>query len=67
MIQECCIKMHNYIVLMEVIDMNVKETVATRFNEILHERNMRANELSNRSGVTPSSGYSMLDPRRKEA
>ncbi len=27
---------------------------------------MRANELANRSGVTPSSVYSMLDPRRKE-
>ncbi len=47
--------------------MNVKETVATRFNEILHGRNMRANELATRSGITPSSGYSMLDPRRKEA
>ena len=27
---------------------------------------MRANELATRSGVTPSSVYSMLDPRRKE-
>ena len=46
--------------------MNVKEAVAARFNEILHERHMRANELATRSGVTPSSVYSMLDPRRKE-
>ena len=46
--------------------MTVKEAVATRFNEILRERNMRANELATRSGVTPSSVYSMLDPRRKE-
>lgn len=27
---------------------------------------MRPNELANRSGVTPSTVYSMLDERRKE-
>lgn len=27
---------------------------------------MRANELATLSGVTPSSVYSMLDPRRRE-
>lgn len=27
---------------------------------------MKTNELANRSGVTPSSVYSMLDPRRRE-
>ena len=27
---------------------------------------MRGNELATRSGVMPSSVYSMLDPRRKE-
>ena len=46
--------------------MTVKEAVVARFNEILRDRNMRANELANRSGITPSSVYSMLDPRRKE-
>lgn len=46
--------------------MTVKEAVAARFEQILQERHMRANELANRSGVTPSSVYSMLDPRRKE-
>lgn len=46
--------------------MNVKEVVAARFSGILRERGMRANELAVRSGVTPSSVYSMLDPRRKE-
>ena len=46
--------------------MTVKEAVAARFNEILRDRNMRANELATRSGITPSSVYSMLDPRRKE-
>lgn len=46
--------------------MTVKEAVVARFNAILTERRMRANELATRSGVTPSSVYSMLDPRRKE-
>lgn len=46
--------------------MTVKEAVAARFVEIMREKNMCANELANRSGVTPSSVYSMLDPRRKE-
>ena len=46
--------------------MTVKEAVVARFNAILTERRMRVNELATRSGVTPSSVYSMLDPRRKE-
>ena len=46
--------------------MNVKEAVVARFREILAERKMRPNELANRSGVTPSTVYSMLDGRRKE-
>ena len=44
----------------------VKEAVVARFLEILSQRRMRPNELANRAGVTPSSVYSMLDPRRKE-
>lgn len=46
--------------------MNVKEAVVARFMEIMKERNMRANELANLSGITPSTVYSMLDERRKE-
>lgn len=46
--------------------MNVKEAVAQRFRDICEERNIKPNELANRAGVTPSSVYSMLDPRRKE-
>lgn len=45
---------------------SVKEAVVARFLEILSDRRMRPNELANRAGVTPSSVYSMLDPRRKE-
>lgn len=46
--------------------MNVKEAVAARFAQLMREREICANELAVRSGVTPSSVYSMLDPRRKE-
>lgn len=46
--------------------MTVKEAVVARFQEIMKEKNIKTNELANRSGVTPSSVYSMLDPRRKE-
>ena len=46
--------------------MTVKEAVVARFEEILRERKMRANELAMRAGVTPSTVYSMLDGRRKE-
>jgi len=45
---------------------SVKEAVAARFVELMRARGIRTNELANLSGVTPSSVYSMLDPRRKE-
>ena len=44
----------------------VKEAVAARFVELMKKRGIKTNELANISGVTPSSVYSMLDPRRKE-
>lgn len=44
----------------------VKEAVAARFQELMKERGINTNKLANRSGVAPSSVYSMLDPRRKE-
>ena len=46
--------------------MLVKEAVAMRFRQIMADRGMRPNELANLSGVTPSTVYSLLDPRRKE-
>lgn len=46
--------------------MTVKEAVVARFWEILNQRDMRPNELAVRSGVTPSTVYSMLDARRRE-
>lgn len=46
--------------------MGVKEAVVHRFLEIMSQRNIRPNELATLSGITPSTVYSMLDPRRKE-
>lgn len=46
--------------------MGVKDAVAARFLEICKERRIRINELANRSGVTPSTAYSMLDSKRRD-
>ena len=46
--------------------MPVKDAVAERFCSLCKERGIRANELATLSGVTPSTVYSMLDPRRRE-
>ena len=44
----------------------VKDAVALRFKQLCDKRGIRINELATRSGVTPSTVYSMLDPRRRE-
>ena len=46
--------------------MTVKDAVAERFCQICKDRNIKPNELANRAGITPSSVYSMLDPKRRE-
>lgn len=46
--------------------MDVKEAIAARFTQLCTERGITANELANRSGVTPSTVYSMFDPRRHD-
>ena len=46
--------------------MSVKDAVADRFLAICRERNIKPNELANISGVTPSTVYSLLDPRRRD-
>ena len=46
--------------------MSVKDAVAERFCRICKERGIRTNELASISGVTPSTAYSMLDPRRRD-
>ena len=46
--------------------MNVKDAVAARFLALCNERNIKINQLAYRSGVTPSTAYSMMDPTRKD-
>lgn len=46
--------------------MPVKDAVVQRFREICEDRDIKWNELAVRSGVTPSSVYSMVDGRRRE-
>lgn len=46
--------------------MSVKDAVVNRFIELCKIRKIKANELANLSGVTPSTVYSMLDSRRRD-
>lgn len=49
----------------EVIRMLVKDAVVSRFLEICKDQGIKPNELATRSGVTPSTVYSLLDARRQ--
>ena len=44
----------------------VKDAVAERFKQLCDERGIKTNELATRSGVTPSTVYSMMDQRRRD-
>lgn len=46
--------------------MQIKEAVVRRFQELCQERDIKYNELAARSGVTPSTVYSMMDERRHD-
>lgn len=46
--------------------MGIKNAVVERFKQICESRNMKLNELAVRSGVTPSTVYSMFDEKRKD-
>lgn len=46
--------------------MSVKDAVVNRFRQLCEERNMKINELAGRSGVTPSTAYSMFDEKRRD-
>ena len=52
--------------LLEVSRVKVKDAVVERFQEICDNRNIKANELANLAGVTPSTVYSMLDQSRRD-
>lgn len=44
----------------------VKDAVVNRFVQLCAERKIHTNELAYRSGVTPSTVYSLLDKRRRD-
>jgi transcriptional regulator with XRE-family HTH domain len=46
--------------------MSIKDAVANRFEALCKERGITINELANRSGVTPSTAYSMMDITRRD-
>ena len=46
--------------------MSVKDMVCTRFAQLCEERGIKINELAYRAGVTPSTAYSMMDPKRRD-
>ena len=46
--------------------MKVKDCIALRFQNLCAARGIRYNELATRSGVTPSTVYSMMDPKRRD-
>ena len=46
--------------------MRIKEAVVTRFQELCAAQHIKYNELATRSGVTPSTVYSMMDSGRKD-
>lgn len=46
--------------------MNVKDAVVLRLQEICADNNITYNDLANRSGITPSTIYSMMDKSRRD-
>ncbi|MBO4808729.1 MAG: helix-turn-helix transcriptional regulator [Lachnospiraceae bacterium] len=46
--------------------MSVKDVVVARFTHICKTRGIAINELATRSGVTPSTAYSMFDKKRQD-
>lgn len=46
--------------------MRAKEAVVQRFRALCTANGITSNELATRSGVTPSTVYSMMDPRRRD-
>lgn len=46
--------------------MLINDVIVLRFKNICAERNIKYNELAVRSGVTPSTVYSMMDDRRRD-
>lgn len=52
--------------LYEVKYMLIKDAIVMRLQNICNERNIKYNELATRSGVTPSTVYSLMDEKRRD-
>lgn len=46
--------------------MLIKDAIVLRLQNICQEHNIRYNELATRSGVTPSTVYSLMDSSRRD-
>lgn len=46
--------------------MRIKQLIVERFLMLCEEAGIKLNELATRSGVTPSTVYSMLEPSRED-
>lgn len=46
--------------------MLIKDAIVIRLQNICNERNIKYNELATRSGVTPSTVYSLMDEKRRD-
>ncbi len=46
--------------------MTIKDAVVSRFKVLCDQRGIKINELATRSGVTPSTAYSMFDEKRRD-
>ena len=46
--------------------MKIKDAIVERFKQICKERKISYTELARQAGITPSTVYSMLEPKRKE-
>ena len=46
--------------------MLIKDAIVMRLQNICNERNIKYNEVATRSGVTPSTVYSLMDEKRRD-
>lgn len=46
--------------------MLIKEAIVCRFKDLCEKNNIKFNELATRSGMTPSTVYSLMDTTRKD-
>ena len=54
------------IIVKEARDTCVKDACVKRIKALCEEKNIRPNELANRSGLTPSTLYSIFDEKRRD-